>query len=147
TARIALHIDTQEFAEECIAILTVILRVPGRPAIPHPDVKVTIGTETDLTAVMIGKRLEDLEQHGFACGIGYVGVRGDSILGDDGVAVEVGVVDVEALRLGKASRKRQSQQPALSIPLCFGAYVEEWLRVHRSVTEHANETVLLNEKK
>src|SRR5262245_24133639 len=112
-ARFRFDIDTEHLPEQRLEALRVVERISARAAVTHTDVEITAGAETDLAAVVIGERLLDLEQNGFALRIGDVAAR--LIHGNNRVTAQVRVVDVEALHGSVVGRKGKSQQPLLPV--------------------------------
>ena len=52
------------------------LGVAARSAIAHADVKIAVGAEGNLSAVVVAVGLPDLEQHNFALRVSQRGVAG-----------------------------------------------------------------------
>src|SRR5947207_5058814 len=96
---------------------------------------------------MVRERLLDVEQDPFAARIGAVRVARPSgpILGDDRVALEIGVVDVEARFAGRAVAgvEREAEQAPFPARTYAIPDVEEWLTRELSVLDDPDPARLL----
>ena len=107
---VAGDIDAQHLAQQGGRVLTVAEEIVGGSAVTHPDPEITIRPKGEHPAVVVGRRLFDLEQGTRAGSVGLIGVGGrDDKARDDRIAVQVGVVDEELAALGIVGRKGQAQ--------------------------------------
>ena len=106
-------IDPKNLAEQGSAVLPVAQGVAAAAAVTAADVKMAVGSEGKLPAVVIGKGLDDVQQLLAGEGIGAVGIGAQAETGDDGIADTgpVGVVDVEGAARGESGRKGKPQEP------------------------------------
>ena len=95
------------------------LRIVSGSAVAEPDVKVTIGPEHQVAAIVVGERLRD--EPGSAelqiearRGIRDVAVGGALEPCDDRVAVRIGEVDKESAAGGVVRGEREAKQAAFS---------------------------------
>src|SRR6266571_298881 len=91
-----IHVNTKDFPEKLVFVLRAVLRIETRSAVPHSDVKVSVLSESQHAAIVIGVGLRD-HKKGFLVHNGYIGICRYLILGDNGGAVSgPRVVEVEA---------------------------------------------------
>ena len=95
-------------------------RVVARAAIAEPDVEIAVRSEREVSAVVIGERLRDDALRPVELQIESRGRIGDERIGrarearDDGVAVWVREVDVEAAARRVIGREREAEQALLA---------------------------------
>src|SRR5690606_29381025 len=134
-------VEPEELAEYGVEALAVALRVAAAAAVSEPEVEVAVGTEGELTAVVVGVRLDLGEQDLLAGGVGDV-ARGREAR-QHRVAVVVGVVDVEAPRRRVVLGERQAEEAALAAAADAVGDVEERLLQDRAVPYDADRASLL----
>ena len=86
------RVDPQQLAEQVGRIARPSFGVAARPAVAHRHVEHAVGTELQIAAVVVRVRLVDVQQHALGVDVERA-VGGDRVLGDDRVAVVVGVVE------------------------------------------------------
>ena len=109
------NVDTEEGTQEGAQVLAVGMGVAAAAAIAQSQVKVAVGAEGQLAAVVVAKGLGDFQQYCFTGGVGLKqGIRADGKAGQDRPAgVGGGVVYEEAAIFGVGRRESQPQQPLL----------------------------------
>jgi hypothetical protein len=63
------HVDPQHLAEQPARVLRIVLRIAGRAAVAHADIKHPVRAELEVAAVVIAERLVDRQQYLLARGI------------------------------------------------------------------------------
>ena len=58
----SLRVDAQDLAEQLVRVLSVAVGVSGTAAVAEADVQVAVGPEDQVPAVVVGRRLLDLEE-------------------------------------------------------------------------------------
>ena len=107
---VLVDVDAQHLAEQGVGRLRVALRVVGVAAVAHADVEVAVRAELQLPAVVVGVRLGDRQEDGFAERVGAVTVeRRHVVPRHDGLSRTVGVVHEEETvgRVGRVKRGRE----------------------------------------
>ena len=105
-----IHIDAQDLAKQRRELLAVSLRIAAGSAIAETDVHVSVGPEREHAAVVVVKRLVNVQQHAL-CGWIDRPVGGPGELGDHAVALKVGVVDEEATVRRKVGVEGETKRP------------------------------------
>ncbi len=136
------HVDAQELAEPRREVLRPVLRVARAAAVSHPDVELAVRPELELAALVIRVRLVDQEELPHPKRRAPVGAG--PVLGHDGVAVEVHVVDEEPPVLLVIGMERDREQPALAAELHQAADVQERLGLDAPVRDQLDATDLLD---
>ncbi len=70
------HVDAQELAEQGIEALTVVVRVIGAAAVAGGDVEIAVRPEVQVTSVVVGEVLVELEDDRLTRSVGQVRVDG-----------------------------------------------------------------------
>src|SRR5262249_54387254 len=127
--RLDVDVDPQLLPEHRREILAALERVAAAAAVAGAGVEIAIGSEGELTAVVVAVVLMiDRQQHLLARRVGEVEVRAHLVARDRDVAVRSRVVDEEpAVRL-VVGMEREAQEPALAAARNLAADVEELLR-------------------
>src|SRR5919198_1153037 len=106
------RIRAQQLSEPDREVLCAVSRIARRPSVAHADVQQLVGPELQLPAVVVRVRLRDEEDLTRARRNCLASAR--SVLDEARVAVQIGVVDVEAV-VGLVRRaERDREQPALT---------------------------------
>jgi len=141
------RVDAQHLAEEGLERLAVPARrvaradVARRAPVAEPDVEIALGPEPELSAVVVGLGLVDLEHVPAARRVRHPALHGELV--DLRVAVGVGVVDVE---LGAIGRERETEQPALAAVLAHpAAEVDDGRGGDGAVADGPHDTTLLSD--
>jgi hypothetical protein len=116
-------VHAQHLAEHGVVVLAVAELVVGAAAVAKADPKVAVGSEDEVTAVVVGRRLGDLQEHQLGRLESIVGVRGVALEArDHGVAVGVGVVDVKVTVVLVVGMEGQTEE---ALPVA-GRYFAGW---------------------
>ena len=91
-------------------------RISSRPAITHCHVQHPVWPPLDIAAVVVSVRLIDVQQHTFGIDVERT-IGADRVLGDDGVAVVVGVVEPRKGTVGGEGDAEQSLLAARARPV------------------------------
>jgi MFS family permease len=114
-ARRRVDIDPQQLAEQSVEPLTVVVWIPRTSAVAKRDVQVSVRPELERAAVVIRVWLIDPEQDARGirqCDV-FVG-RVSLVLGNDRIAVYIGVVDEESAVRPILGVKGQAEQSLLT---------------------------------
>ena len=146
------NVDPQDLSEQRIEILAVLVGIVGQAAVAGGDVQITVGPERDRPALVVPKRLLDLEQSLFRVGVGPIRVVFRHAEPRDGNRVGLlrfggRVVDEELAVVAILRMKRQAQK-SLFVLLVFvdharrdveehGRLLDRWI-----VGEHVNRALL-----
>jgi hypothetical protein len=107
------RIDAEDLAEQRVRVLPVALRIVRDATVPGPDVEVTVRSEEEEAAVVVGGEIGHLEDQPLAVGIERA-VRGDPVADDVLVLVLPRVVRVDltrALEVRGGTRSRGDPAP------------------------------------
>ena len=117
----SIDIDAQYLAEKGLEILAVAERVASAPAIPEADIEKTVGAESELSALMVVKRLVYRKKHPFGRGVRLIrSGRGNRKLRYDGLQLPgdpARVVHEEPAACCEAGVEGKPQKPLLSARL------------------------------
>ena len=126
--------------------MAVALRIAPGPAVAEGDVEHPVPAKGDRAAVMVRKRLLDLEEDPLAPRVDDVAVERHRERRHDGVPVEVGVVDEDAA-VGRVVRvERQAQEAALAAGADTVRDVEEGRLVAHAVADGLDPADLLDDE-
>src|SRR6266536_3052860 len=116
-------VDAQQLAQPLARILGTVLRISCGAPVAHPDVEEAVAVELQLSPVVVRVRLID-EQQLTGARQNRAAVAGAE-LDDAGIAVSIGVVDVEPVIAPVVRMKRDGQQTLLPSARHAVADVEE----------------------
>ena len=123
---VAMHVDTQNLAEQRIDVLPAAQRIAPTAAIAQRGIEISVGSETDPTAFVIAEDgLIDRDDRRGACRVGDVRVRRHVIAADLGVAAGIDQIDVEEAVGGEIRIERKSEQAALAVRQDLVGHVEK----------------------
>ena len=115
-ARVAVrHVDAEDLRQPRGGVGAVVVGILLAAAIAKADVQHAVGPELQVAAVVIGVGLVLGQHHARGAPINTRGVRAGAELHHAGVAITVGVVDVEAARRGEVRGEGQAQEPLLDV--------------------------------
>ena len=113
-ARVAVrHVDAEDLRQPRGGVGAVVVGILLAAAIAKADVQHAVGPELQVAAIVVGVRLVLGQHHAGRAGVDASGVGSGSELHNPGVALQVGVVDVEAARRGEVGREGQAQKALL----------------------------------
>ena len=142
------RVDPQDLAEQRPEVLRVAARavlVAAAAAVAEADVEQVVGAEEQQAAVVVGLGLLLGEQLARRARVRPVLARA-AVLDDPRVALQVGVVDVEAPAGGVVGREGHRQQAALAARRRSCARVEERLRELAAAAHDADAPALLDDE-
>ena len=141
-------IDAQNLAEQRVRVLPAAQGIAPAAAIADADVEIAVGTEGELSAVVIRVLpVGDLQNHDLAPGIGRVRRRAQREARDGDVSDRVRVVHVKVTRGRKTRWKSDAQQAALAAAVNALRDIEKRRRDDRTVLNDAYTAGLLDDKK
>ncbi len=140
--RAVAYVDAQQLGEQHVLVLPVPHRIAARAAIAHRDVQVAIGSERELTAVVVVERLRDLEDHDLGRLVRQRAARGEA--GDLRAQRSAArVVEEEHTTAREVGREREPEESLLAAELDVVADVEEHGRGRVALAEGEDATRLL----
>ena len=110
----AVHVDAEDLPQQHPEVLRPELRVAAGAAVAQAHVEKPVGAELELTSVVVGVGVGDLQQNRGARGVGHVRVRRDLVARHRVVPVDRRVVDVEVTVVRVVGMEREAEQPLLA---------------------------------
>ena len=138
------NVETEDRGQERVGVLPVPFGITGTSTVPQTHIEVVVRTEGKVTSVVVGERLVHLQDHFRRIGIGLVGVVAHPVAHHGGVPVRIGVVDVEAPRLGVVGFEREAEESLLTTGNDPGAHVEERLWQQTALRDDPYDAALLD---
>ena len=125
-----IHIQAQDFGQQRGGALAVAKRIIARAAVAQAEVKIPVGTKRQFAALVVAKRLRDLQQDAFGFQVGGIGIVGGHLeFTDDAAEREVQrlqilagwillvVINVKQSVGLETGMERQAQQSALVLKI------------------------------
>jgi hypothetical protein len=122
-----IDIDSQDRSQQSGRVLTVAVWIATTTAVAEPNVKITVGTESQRSAVVVAERLRDFKDDEFGRSVRDIGIRRNGESAQDRPAgVGCGIVDVEMAVVRVVGVESQAEQAFLVAPVADpGGNVEE----------------------
>ena len=144
--RAAVHVEPQDLSEEHAEVLRAIAGIAAATAVPEADVQVAIGTERELSALVVGERLRDVQEDLRRSRVGHVRIGRHAIAHERGVARGVRVVDVEQAVRRVVRMEGEAEQAALAAARDERAQIEKRRRQDARAVEDFDAPRLLEDE-
>ena len=114
-AAAAVDVNAQDFAEQVVEVLRVVVRVVGFAAVAGTDIELAILAKQHHATIMIPIRLRELEQDALRLHVRlvFVGLGHGELTHHTALGILLGIVDVKFLVRLEVRVKRQPKQPLL----------------------------------
>lgn len=125
---IPVHVETEDFAEQGVDVLSVAGRVTAPAAVAERDVKIAVGAEPEPAALVIAEAvgLVDADHQRSGGRVGLVGIgRGDLVAPHFGIVAGVGEVDEKAPVVREIRIEGEAEQTALARGVDLSGEIEE----------------------